>query len=92
MNDQSRREYFAEHGRWPDKGRRAVPSRATEPVERYAVTFTRAAPPPPPPNPFDTAYPATGGERGPIGMVWREDERFPTWSLPTQVASPRGRY
>jgi hypothetical protein len=28
----------------------------------------------------------------PVGMVWREDERWPTWSLPTQVASPRGRY
>jgi hypothetical protein len=51
-----------------------------------------SAPPTPPTSPFDNAYPATGGERGPIGTVWREDERWPTWSLPTQVASPRGRY
>jgi hypothetical protein len=45
-------------------------------------------PPTPPANPFDN-YEAIST---PVGMVWREDERWPTWSLPTQVASPRGRY
>jgi hypothetical protein len=46
------------------------------------------APPTPPTSPFDNYQSIST----PVGMVWREDERFPTWSLPTQVASPRGRY
>jgi hypothetical protein len=74
-----RQEYRAQHGRWPSRSWQLMPA-------------SPAAPPTPPTSPFDTAYPATGGERGPIGTVWREDERWPTWSLPTQVASPRGRY
>jgi hypothetical protein len=46
------------------------------------------APPTPPTSPFDN-YESIST---PVGMIWREDERWPTWSLPTQVASPRGRY
>jgi hypothetical protein len=69
-----RQEYRAQHGRWPSRSWQLMPSR---------TAATAPAAPPPPPNPFDAAYPATGGERGPIGMIWREDERFPTWSLPT---------
>jgi hypothetical protein len=91
VNDQyqSRREYFAEHGRWPDKGRRST--------ERYTVTFTPAAPPSParpaapPPAPFksperlawEAAY--AGAEVGPQGGSWPEDgtgySRYMVWKL-----------
>jgi hypothetical protein len=64
-----RQEYRAQHGRWPSRSWQLMP--------------TSPSTPPPTPNPFNDAYPATGGERGPIGMVWRDDARFPTWSLPT---------
>jgi hypothetical protein len=55
--------------------------------EWYAKRATEA-PAAPPTSPFDN-YEAIST---PVGMIWREGERFPTWDLPTQVASPRGRY
>jgi len=44
--DFSRREYFAEHGRWPDKGRRSTQASVADATgtakERYSVAFTPA--------------------------------------------------
>jgi hypothetical protein len=70
---------------WHNAQRDGVPKRE---AEAPAKGLRPNAPPTPPASPFDN-YEAIST---PVGMVWREDERWPTWSLPTQVASPRGRY
>jgi hypothetical protein len=66
VNDQyqSRREYFAEHGHWPSKGRR------TTPAERYTVTFTPA--PATPPAPRDSVPATPVALRTPEQEAWRE--------------------
>jgi hypothetical protein len=97
VNDQSRREYFAEHGRWPR------PTDLAPPKERHTVTFTRAAVSPavspavsyksPERLAWDAAYAHEQGH-GPLSSKWelQGGKLTMVWTLPTQVASPRGRY
>jgi hypothetical protein len=54
-----------------------------------------AAPPKPyVPSPEFANYPPPHCELGPVGMIWREGERYPTWVLPVHelTHAPRRAY
>jgi hypothetical protein len=73
---QARVAYRAEHGRWPSRS--------------WKLGTANAVPPAPPPSiNFDAAYPATGGEIGPIASRWEGNRAV--WLLTTND-DRRGRY
>jgi hypothetical protein len=66
-------------------------------LEAEAVERVIPEPTPYTPSPeFERAYSVIGG-LGPIGMIWRDGERFPSWALGTNPGRvvggvPRNRF